>query len=575
MESLTRDDLRPPRFKLTIARLALVMVAALFVVLAVLGSVGFQLMRGMQGIAESWTAYDLGAASKADALSELRAYMGMGGVVDLFHDYQITGQPGRCPEIERAIAGARANLAVYRDLSPPTPEEKRAIADIAGTLDNFAARLPRVAALTALGKPAHAIILETAVDIDPAVKALHVLDTQLSHDRAALTATNLAAISDQQNLMAAGGGIATLLMFGLCVSLVWVTRRRILRPLARLVQESQLLARRDLDHPFQWNGCDELCVLGRSLEDSRSELQTSFSTIEEKTRRLSESEQRYALAAAATKDGLWDWDVATGRMYFSPRLYEMVGLTAGNPGCALERLLTLVHPDDVDRVRTTWHPPKQGCTDGFTIEFRALLPHGDITWILVRGIPAHDDTGQLVRVAGSASCITDRKFYEQRLVYQATHDYLTGLRNRAFLIDWLRERMTAGSTRAPLALLFVDLDGFKVINDSLGHSVGDRLLTAVARRIETLLTGNEFVVRLGGDEFVSVVDGDESAALVKAGRLDEALRQPFQINEMELRLTGSIGVAIDDGLSEDPDGLLRDADIAMYRAKEHGKARTE
>jgi len=575
MDDPTAKTHQPRRFDLTIGRLALVMVAALVVVLAVLGAVGSQLMRGMQAIADSWSAYDLGAASKADALSELRAYMGMGGVVDLFQAYQMTGRAALCPEIERAITRARANLEVYRDLSPPTPEEKRAIADLAQTLDAFATRLPQVALLTELGKPAHEVVHETAVDFGPAVAALRVLDAQLSRDRAALTAANLAVITDQRHLMAVGGGVAVVLVFGLGVCLIWVTRRRILRPLARLVEESQQLARRDLDRPFVWTRRDELGLLGRSLEDSRSELRASFATIEEKTRRLSESEQRYALAAAATKDGLWDWDLVTGRVYFSPRFHELLGLAAGTLGDTFERLLARVHPEDAPAVRAAWQPLAAGGAESFTIEFRAVPDQGEVVWILVRGILARDAAGTAVRLAGSASDITERKFYEHRLVYQATHDFLTGLRNRSFLIEWLGERMAAGSDRLPLALLFVDLDGFKVINDSLGHVVGDHLLIAVARRIEQQLAEPEFVVRLGGDEFVLVVSGDERAALVKAGALDAALRQPFHLDQMELRLTASIGVAIDDGLSDDPVSLLRDADIALYRAKEHGKARTE
>ncbi len=571
----TRERAAAWHFDLTIARLAVVMVVALVIVLAVLATVSTQLMRGMENVVDSWTAYDKGAASKADALSELRVNMGMGGVVDLFHEYQMTGRSPLYPDIERAIARTRAKLDVYRELSPPTPEEKRAIADIARTLDIFAARLPQLAAQIRAGRPAHEVARETAVDIGPAVNALGVLDAQLSHDRAALTAANLAVIASHRDMMVAGGGLAGALIIGLCVSLIWVTRVRILRPLARLVRESQVLARHDLDYPFVWTRRDELGQLGRSLEDSRTELRTLFSAIEEKTRRLAVSEQRYALAAAATKDGLWDWDLITDNVYFSSRLHQMLGLAAGELGNSFERLLALVHPDDAPRVRMAWQLADWNGSEEFTIEFRASPSHGGEVWILVRGILARDDMGRAIRMAGSASDITERKFYEHQLVHQATHDFLTGLRNRAFLIDWLRDRMTAGPERPALALLFVDLDGFKVINDSLGHGVGDRLLIAVAGRIEAQLADSEFVVRLGGDQFVSTVAGDDEAALVKAKRLDEVLRQPFHIDDMELRLTASIGVAIDDGLSDDPDSLLRDADIALYRAKEHGKARTE
>lgn len=575
----------------TLRVLANVMAGGLAVVLAVMGIVGLLLLNGMRDIQDSWAAYDLGAATKSDALSELRSYLGAGGVVDLFHDFQVMGPRGTRAAVERAIAMAQANLDVYRASAPPTPEEAGAMAAIEETLAGLAARLPEIEAGHAAHRLTHVLLRETDVDIGPVVEGLRVLDGQLSRERAALGATNRAVIARQQAVLTAGGGVAGVLVVVLAVLLVWLTHRRILKPLARLVGESRLLARRQLDRPFVWTRRDELGQLGRTLEDSRTALAALFSAIEEKTRRLGDSERRYAMAAAAANDGLWDWDRVSGEVYISARLDQMLGLAPGELGGSFRRFLRFVHPDDAPRVRKAWRKAVDDTRrDGFELEFRTL-PRGEDGegWMLARGVVARDAAGRVVRLVGSASDITRRKADERALVHQATHDFLTGLPNRAYLIDWLRRAMgvaeagdTAGDTaggagggaRYGLALLFLDLDGFKVINDSLGHGIGDRLLIAVGERIVGQLADGEFAVRLGGDEFVVVTCG-EAAALAGAGRLEMALTEPFCIDDMELRTSASIGVAIDDGLSADPDSLLRDADIALYRAKEHGRARTE
>ncbi len=432
------------------------------------------------------------------------------------------------------------------------------------------------------------VLRETAVDIDPVVEALRVLDGQLGRERAALGATNRTVIARQQTVLAVGGGVAAALLGLLAVLLVWLTNSRILKPLARLVEESRLLALRRLDQPFFWTRRDELGQLGRTLEDSRTALAALFSAIEEKTQRLGDSERRYAMAAAATNDGLWDWDLVSGEVYVSARMHQMLGLEDGALGGSFERFLDFVHPEDSPRVRMVWQrAAADGTREGFEVEFRTRPRDGGLQgdgegWMLTRGVVARDADGRVIRIVGSASDITRRKADERALIHQATHDFLTGLPNRAYLIDWLRRAMAdartdeaAGHTaRRGLALLFLDLDGFKVINDSLGHGIGDRLLSAVGERIVAHLAPGEFAVRLGGDEFVVVTDG-EAAALAGAARLEEALAAPFPIGDMELRTSTSIGVAIDDGQSADPNSLLRDADIALYRAKEHGRARTE
>ncbi|PGH57325.1 GGDEF domain-containing protein [Azospirillum palustre] len=584
----------PGRRTLTIARSALLLAAALVVCLAVMLAVGLQLMQGMDRVADGWRDYDLQAATKSDALSEVRGHLGLGGVIDHFREGAQAGTAGHAAgdhaALDRALALARANLAIYRDIVTPGEDEARAIAAIAAFLDAIQVQMEDPAAAI----PAEAF---DACRRD-AVKGLAALNSHLSAQRARLTAATLTDIEALQWLMAVGGGIIAVLVLALAGTAVWFTRSRIVGPLGRLVEDARRLARRDLDRPFQGWGRrrepgfrrDELGLLGRSLEDSRTALRDLFAAIEEKTRRLGESERRYAMAAAATNDGLWDWDLESGDFYLSARLRQMLHLPAdgGDPGLAA--LLAHIHPDDRHAVLAAIRQGEHGA-DGasFDVEFRVLPPNPEpegpkpdgstqedaTRWLHLHGIVAAGPDGRVARLAGSAADVSDRKSYEARLVHQATHDFLTGLPNRAYLIHWLRGSRTAeGIGRSDLALLFLDLDGFKVVNDSLGHAVGDRVLVATAERIAGLLEPGEFVVRLGGDEFVVAVPAGREAAIARAHALETAFQRPLCAGGMDLRVGLSIGLAVDDGTSDDPDGLLRDADIALYRAKEHGKGRT-
>lgn len=547
----------PRRLQPTIAGTSLVLAAALVVCLVVMLAVGTRLMHGMEAVAEGWRTYDLQAATKSDALSELRGQLGLGGVIDLLHAYELTRDPATRAAAERAAALARANLAAYRDIVTPTAEEERAIAAITAYLDAAEHRLS--------GAP------DAHEGMHEAVQGLTTLNARLSLERARLTAANLDGIEALQRLMTLGGGGVAAFVLALATTTVWLTRSRIVRPLARLVAQSQRLARRELDQPFLWRRGDELGQLGRTLEDSRAALRALFAAIDEKTRRLAESERRYAMAAAAANDGLWDWDLAAGELYTSPRLRQMLGLPEGGLR-SLEPLLARAHPQDRKAVRDAFTEAAEGRSEGFEVEFRPL-PGGDAAdWLLLRGIVARDAGGRVERLAGSASDVSERKSYEARLVHQATHDFLTGLPNRAFLVDWLRARPEGA--RGELALLFLDLDAFKMINDSLGHTVGDQVLCAVAERVGALLAEGEFVARLGGDEFVVAVPAGSDAALARARAIEDAFRQPLAVRGMELRVGLSIGLAVDDGSGGDPEGLLRDADIALYRAKERGKGST-
>ena len=174
--------------------------------------------------------------------------------------------------------------------------------------------------------------------------------------------------------------------------------------------------------------------------------------------------------------------------------------------------------------------------------------------------------------------ITERKAHEERLARRAYHDPLTGLPNHALLMDRLEHAVARARRRGTsLTVLFLDLDGFKAVNDALGHECGDRLLEEVGRRLDLSVRSSDTVARLGGDEFVVLLEeiGDEGEAALAADRIKKGLEAPFEIGRRELPLTASIGVAVGPSAGGGPLGLLRDADLAMYRAKERGKNRCE
>jgi diguanylate cyclase (GGDEF)-like protein/PAS domain S-box-containing protein len=293
--------------------------------------------------------------------------------------------------------------------------------------------------------------------------------------------------------------------------------------------------------------------------------------------RLAESEQRHALAMQGANDGLWDWDVRADRIYYSPRWKAMLGYGDAEIGDAPGEWLGRVHPDDRSALTQALEAHLSGAGHHFEHEHRIQHRDGAYRWMLARGMAVRDALHRATRVVGSQTDVTDRKHAEQRLQHDALHDALTGLPNRVLFLDRLDQAIRRAQRAHPeacAAVLFIDLDRFKLVNDSLGHQVGDRLLIAVARRLESTLRPPDTVARLGGDEFTVLLDGvsDAHEASAVAERVQHTLRAPFHIDERELHVDASIGIALA-GADAAPDTVLRDADVAMYRAKANGKGR--
>jgi diguanylate cyclase (GGDEF)-like protein/PAS domain S-box-containing protein len=309
--------------------------------------------------------------------------------------------------------------------------------------------------------------------------------------------------------------------------------------------------------------------LGEQLERLVRELQQC----REGSAQLRLREERYALALQGSGDGIWDWDLATDRVYFSPRWRELVyGEEAGaeaDPAAWLDR----VHADDLEAVKTDIRAHLAGRTPTLETEHRLLRKDGSYRWVLARGVAVLDEAGNPRRLAGTLSDVTARKKAEELLRYQAAHDVLTGLPNRAAFLERL-ERSVARARRNRdyrFAVFFLDLDRFKLVNDSLGHMTGDQLLVGVARRLLQCLRPGDMVAHAGGDEFTLLVDNIASAVDSShlAGRIRDSFSEPFTVGGQEVFVSASIGIALSSGYTR-PQDMLRDADSAMYRAKARG-----
>ena len=294
---------------------------------------------------------------------------------------------------------------------------------------------------------------------------------------------------------------------------------------------------------------------------------------------LRESEERYALAARGANDGLWDWNLQDNKVYFSPRWKTMLGYGEDEIGDQPDEWINRIHDSDRERVKQELALRQQGSTEQFESEHRMLHKDGSFRWMLSRGLAVRDHSGKALRIAGWQTDITEGK----------VSDPLTGLPNRLLFSDRLVRLLQLAKRRKdnPFAVLFLDLDGFKMINDSLGHLAGDQLLIGVAGRLEKCLRatdmvarlGQGFVVaRLGGDEFTILLDdlGNPEDAKHAAGRLIKAVSAPFVLDGKEVFISASIGIALSSAANyELPEEILRDADTAMYRAKSLGKGRFE
>jgi diguanylate cyclase (GGDEF)-like protein/PAS domain S-box-containing protein len=297
-------------------------------------------------------------------------------------------------------------------------------------------------------------------------------------------------------------------------------------------------------------------------------------------RELRQTIERLTLAAEGANDGLWQWSLATGEFYVTGRWRAMLGLPADAAIARPEDWLGRVHQDDVSSLKTTLEAHFAGNTEIFQHEHRIRHEDGSYRRFLCRGQAVKGAGRRRDRIAGSFTDTTDQAIAEERLRTVGFLDPLTGLVNRGIFVEGLGRRLdefASSRVNNSFAVLYLDLDRFKIVNDSLGHLVGDELLVAASRRLESCLRPGDALARLGGDEFAILLNGlgDDAQANAIALRIQHALRAPFSIGGREVFTSASIGIAFGPAHYSSPEEMMRDADTAMYHAKARGKARHE
>lgn len=293
-------------------------------------------------------------------------------------------------------------------------------------------------------------------------------------------------------------------------------------------------------------------------------------------RSLKESEERYRLAVEGANDGLWDLDLITNKAYISPRCKEMIGYEDYEIVNHWDHWNKLIHADDFGIIMNAIQNHLDNKTICYEAETRLKTKSGEYKWILSRGKAQWDESGKAIRLTGSNTDISNRKAIEEVNYKMAYYDELTGLPNRASINNKVTlEIENTMQNDKKLALLYMDLDNFKRVNDTLGHSSGNILLNEIGNRLQGATNDIKNIARLGGDEFALLFPFKDSLEEVNAfaDKIMNAIYQPVIIAEKELFVTASIGIAIYPEDGKDFAALSKNADTAMYYAKDLGRNR--
>lgn len=287
---------------------------------------------------------------------------------------------------------------------------------------------------------------------------------------------------------------------------------------------------------------------------------------------LRESEEKFRQLADNIPEIFWITDARQRRLhYLSPGFETLTGTCLKEVLRRPRSWLKVVHPEDRERVRLARKALPSG---EYNVEYRIVLANGDVRWVHDQAFPVRDAGGDVYRIAGIGADVTHRKEAEEKLVYLAHYDGLTGLPNRVLFFDRLQQTVAQAARRgAPAAVMFLDLDRFKIVNDTLGHGVGDDLLRQVAQRLSACIRDGDTVARFSGDEFVLIVNdlhGPEDARNI-GQKVLQAFVDPFRVASHEIFVSTSIGISMYPADSADEQALVKDADTAMYRAKESGR----
>lgn len=346
------------------------------------------------------------------------------------------------------------------------------------------------------------------------------------------------------------------------------------RPVHIVAMGTDITERRRIEFMLR-DSYQELESTHEELVASEEELKQQYDDLRDREEELRISEERYRLAVEGVNDGIWDWDARNGKLFMSKRCRSMLGYDGDKEVRTLEIWRDFIHEDDVEKfLRTLYGYLAEPQKKQFSIEIRTRPREGKYKWIRTRGKAIWDDAGKPIRLAGSNTDITEYKLTEEKIHQLAYYDSLTGLPNRTLFTD--RFSIAAANAQRKnrmVALYFFDLDQFKSVNDTLGHTYGDELLARVGSHLRTHMRKGDTIARLGGDEFImmqaNIKDIDEVRHM--AERILEIFQRPWILDGHEFYVTASMGISIYPNDGTDLPVLMKNADAAMYRAKEMGR----
>jgi len=337
---------------------------------------------------------------------------------------------------------------------------------------------------------------------------------------------------------------------------------------------------RSADRQLVWVVCNAVPNLDENGEPTEVVVSfTDVTRLKQTERALKHSELRLSLVLRGTNDAAWDWDLVTGETYYSPRWWEMLGLISDALPATPDLWKRRVHPDDTQRIGSALEHLLGSDIGSYELEFRLRHRQGHYVPVLSRGFILRDAHGKAVRISGANTDLTERKEAEHQIYRLAYYDILTGLPNRRKLMERLDQMLALPvTTHGWGAILFIDVDNFKLLNDSMGHAVGDLLLKQVAQRLESYVRVHDVLARLGGDEFVVLLGNlghDPPSALRAAESMAHeawsALALPYALDDLSYLCTVSVGIALFDYGERGTEDTLKHADLAMCHAKSTGK----
>lgn len=348
-------------------------------------------------------------------------------------------------------------------------------------------------------------------------------------------------------------------------TLAWLMGTRLMRRLKEIERIAGLIEGGATENRAIVEGHDELAHVAHAFNTMLDGMLSS-------NQQLKDANQRILIATDSAEIGIWEFDNKNNTMHWDDWTYRIYGITEKNSTEPFQTWKALVHPDDIDPACLG----NQGDFGEYNAEFRIILAGGKVRWIKSHATNIYDDKGDLLKLIGVNQDITDKKEQNALIKRQANYDDLTGLPNRKLFLELLAQEFEQVKREAQKCwLLFIDLDEFKEVNDTLGHDVGDDLLIKVSSRLQHNLRNVDIIARLGGDEFVVILSQSSDLSYVDsiASKLIDAVTKPFVLKGSEVYISASIGIACYPSDADNARDLLKFADQSMYASKNAGKNR--